>query len=111
MANRSNRSGSGWSDEAEELLLYLDNEHDLYLQKKLVAANLSKKIKRGTYEESRAPDAWSYVVEAAAKKYAKEFGEARSWHVFFDAETRRQVSKELAERWYANAKRGEPEDV
>src|SRR5271156_2257374 len=109
--NRSNRSGSGWSDEAEELLLYLDNESDLYAQKKLGAANLLKKMKRGTYEHGLAPQAWSYVVDSAAKKYAKEFNEARSWHALFDAEARRQVSKELADRWHANAERGDPEDV
>lgn len=110
MANR-NKSSSDWSDEAEELWLYLDNDRELYEQKKLIASNLLKKISRGTYEHKLAPEAWGYVVERAAKKYVKEFDENEAWNVFFNASARKQVSRMLADKWLLNVKDGRPEEV
>lgn len=104
----------GQADEtaADELLIYLDNEEDLYRQKQAIAKNLLTKMARKTYEHSRAPDAWSYVVENAAKKYAKEFAtRASEWSSIFSVPTREIVAKELADRWLANAKNGRPDEV
>jgi len=92
---------------ADELLLYLDNEYDIYRQKQVVAESLLRKIRRGTYDHRRAPDAWDYVVEMAAKKYAREFPSSPR----FNVPTRALVAEELADRWYRNAKAGRPEEV
>lgn len=103
------------SDEsiAAELSIYLDNEEPLYRKKKAIAANLSKMIKRGTYDHKKAPQAWSYVVEDAAKSYSKEFGTGgpREWANIFPPKIRKMVAEELADRWYANAKAGRPDEV
>ncbi len=96
-------------DAGTELLLYLDNEEPLYRQKLAIARNLELKMKRGTYDHAKAPQAWSYVVEAAAKRYAKEFDV--KWSTMFNPATRRVVSKALADRWHANAKAGRPDEV
>lgn len=97
---------------ARELLLYLDNERDIYDQKKLIAANLLRKIKKKVYSHTRAVDAWAYIVERAAKKYAKEFSSSeRDWSMIFVPATRDLVTRELADRWYENARAGRPEEV
>lgn len=96
---------------ADELLLYLDNEYDIYKQKQAIAESLLRKVKRGTYDHRRAPDAWDYVVETAAKKYAKEYANPREWSAIFNVPTRNLVATELADRWWRNARAGRPEEV
>lgn len=98
---------------AAELSIYLDNEEPLYRKKLAIAKNLEKMIKRGTYDHKKAPQAWSYVVEDAAKSYSKEFGTGgkREWASFFPPAIRRAVAEDLADRWYANAKAGRPDEV
>lgn len=98
---------------AMELAIYLDNEEPLYRKKVAIAANLAKKIARGTYNHKQAPQAWSYVVEDAAKAYVKEFGSGgkREWSAVFPPKIRRAVAEDLADRWYANAKAGRPDEV
>ena len=97
--------------EATELLLYLDNEEPLYRQKKAIAANLAKKFAKGTYDSVKAPQAWSYVVEAAAKRYHKEFPGGGKWSDMWPAKIRRIVAVALAERYHANMKAGHFDDV
>jgi hypothetical protein len=103
------------SDEsvAAELAIYLDNERTLYKQKQEIAKNLVRKIKAGTYNHKLAPKLWGYVVERAAKMYDKEFGTGRprAWADMFPPKIRLMVAKELADRWYANAKAGRPDEV
>ena len=97
---------------ADELVLYLDNEYDLHKKKQAIAENLIRKIKRGTYDHRRAPALWAYVVEDAAKKYAKEFAaHPREWSTMFNPATRDLAAQELADRWYENAKAGRPDEV
>jgi hypothetical protein len=96
---------------ADELLIYLDNDEPIYRMKKLIANNLLKKIARGVYDERRAAAAWMPLVERAAKQYAKEYASSeREWSTVFTPATRDFVAKEIADRWYAAAKRGEPDD-
>lgn len=98
----------GVADEtaADELILYLDNERDLYEQKRAIAANMLRKMERGTYDHHRAVDAWMYVVENAAKKYAKEFATPRDWSALFNVPTRTLAARELADRYRDNVKHG-----
>jgi hypothetical protein len=70
---RSPWSADPWDAEYGELRLYIDNERDLYQQRKAIEANLEKKMAKGTYDASKAPLAWMHMVDAGAKKYAKEF--------------------------------------
>lgn len=97
---------------ADELVLYLDNEFDLYKKKQAIAANLLRKIERGSYDHKRAADAWGYVVEDAARKYAKEFASSpRDWNMIFTPATRRLAAEEIADRWLRNAEEDRPDEV
>jgi hypothetical protein len=88
----------------QELLLYAENTGELYNQRKSIIANLTKKIDKGTYDSAKAPKIWEYWLEAAAKRYQREFG---SGSPIFDAATRRHAAKQMAEQEEAAIKRGE----
>jgi hypothetical protein len=97
------------SDAADELILYLDNEYDLYRQKKEIMTNLTKKFQKGTYLHTKAPTIWMYLVESAAKKYCKEFCDKdinQKWFELFTVSSRKLAAKELANRWYKLAQAG-----
>jgi hypothetical protein len=88
---------------ANELLLYIENTAELMGPRSIGASvrdNLLRKMKRGRYDHALAPKAWQYVVDQGAKSYVKEFG-GGPWHVAFNAATRREVAKELAESFKA----------
>lgn len=95
---------------ADELLLYLDNESDIYEMKRSVVNNLLKKLNGGSYNHSFAMRAWQPVVERAAKKYSKEYSTGSDWSKIFAPATRDLVAKELADRWYQNAKDGRADE-
>lgn len=93
------------SAEATELKLYIDNDGDLHRQMTTsILKNLVTKRARGEYEHDLAVKAFGYLVEAGAKKYAKEFG--GTWHQMFDVPTRRAVAEELTDSFEAEAKLG-----
>ena len=64
-----------------------------------------RKLKRGKYDPEKAPKAFSYLAEAAARKYAKEFG--GTWNAMFSPSTRKYVAFEAAKEFEAQAARGE----
>jgi hypothetical protein len=67
--------GDDLSDEANELMLYAENDGDLYRQRETpVTINLLKKIKSGKYDSALSPKLWKYYADDSAKKYQKEFG-------------------------------------
>lgn len=85
---------------AQELELYTENTREIYDRYTMpTVRNLTRKYKAGKYDAEKAVTAWGYVVEAAAKMYAKEFASPSAWHVIFNAATRREVAKSL-ERVY-----------
>lgn len=81
-----------------ELTLYATNDSQTYHRSTLpTVENLRRKMKRGTYDPARAPRAWEYVAEFAARRYAQEFARPAEWCIIFTAATRRAVALELAE--------------
>ena len=84
---------------AHELAMYAENERDIYFQNiRPVIDNLSKKVKRGTYDSAKAVKAWEHVATAAAMKYNKEFGTPGTpYYTMFNAETRREAAKLILE--------------
>ena len=97
---------------AEELIIYSDNDEPLYRQKKEIIKNLTKKFNKKTYDHKLAPKIWGYLVESAAKKYAKEFGGSGGspWFEMFPVPIRKLAAQALADRWYDNAKAGYPDE-
>ncbi len=91
---------------ATELQLYIENDSGLYRQKQSIEKNLEKKILKGKFDLKLSEKLWMYWVDEGAKKYAKEFGDAREWHKMFDVPTRQhvaaQVAKDFVTEWNAN---------
>jgi len=94
---------------AHELELYITNEAALFgpqSQAESIRKNLLRKMKAGTFDPERSVDAWMYLVEAGAKRYAKEYAEPRDWSSMFSVPTRRAVAETLAEEFETEAKLG-----
>jgi hypothetical protein len=94
---------------ARELNAYMHNDHDLHYSRIVpIRRNLLKKLKSGTYDHSKAPAFWRWAVDEAAKNYHAEFGRSDAkWHQTFDQTTRNALACHLANRFHAEAKRGE----
>lgn len=83
-----------------ELDLYAESTGELYGQKKAILANLQKKAKKGVYDHSKAAKLWMYWVDAAAKRYTKEFGAPNETiDRTFNKPTREALAQELADRY------------
>jgi hypothetical protein len=102
LKKRYGRAVSGPADTqtADELDLYAENTSELYNQKKSILANIRRKLKSGKYNHALAPKLWMYWVDAAAKRYTKEFGGPRdNISVIFNKATREHLAHELANRY------------
>jgi len=101
VVRRATRS-RGDATAARELVLYAENTNGLTPsgtkgQGKAIAENIDRKISRGTFDESKLPKLFEYLMTSAAKAYARDFGDPSEWSVMFTAETRRMAAKEMAE--------------
>ena len=87
-------------DAAREIELYADNDSQLYFQmRKPILVNLGKKYKKGTYDIDKAAKLWRYYVEAAMKKYNKEFGSrSDKWFELLDTHDRNLLARDYAIR-------------
>jgi len=104
-------SNAGQLDEtaAHELELYITNEAALFgprSQAESIRKNLLRKMKAGSFDTARSVDAWMYLVEAGAKRYAKEYADPSDWSRMFSVPTRREVARTLAEEFETEAKLG-----
>jgi hypothetical protein len=98
---------------ADDLVLFIDNDGEMYRQQYTpIVKNLMTKRARGEYDPGRAIDAFMYLVESGAKKYAREHGDARTpWHVLFSVATRRAAAELLARSFETEAKLGNYDDL
>jgi hypothetical protein len=87
-------------DAAREIELFADNDSQLYFQmRKPILINLGKKYKKGTFDVDKAAKLWRYYVEAAMKKYNKEFGgRGDKWFDLLDTHDRNLLAREYAIR-------------
>lgn len=93
---------------ADELKLFCDNDGALYRQRfKPIQTNLRKKLAKSTYDPTKAPKAWIYLVDACAKKYAQEFASPRNWHTIFPKATRMAVARDYADEFEREARTGD----
>lgn len=84
---------------ASELEIYISNSRELMLRRlPEFIKNVARKMKRGTYDPMKSVKLWRYLVDEAAKMYAKEYG--GKWNEMFTVPTRNAVAMEL-ERDYA----------
>lgn len=94
---------------ARELSLFIENDYALVgapnSQGKSIEANLLRKIKNGYFDLKLSEQAWMYLMESGAKKYAKEFGDGESaWSKMFNKPTRELVAHEFATTFYEEHK-------
>lgn len=83
---------------ARELYLYATNDTNLYRQQITpINKNLITKKARGIYKTELAVKLAMYLMENAAKKYAREFG--GTWNEMFNVPTRREAAKEFVEHF------------
>lgn len=82
--------------DADELVLYIDNDYTLYQQKDRFLQNAYRKMKKGTYNPTLAVKLWQYYVDHGAKAYAKEFGGA--WNKLFPKAERVKAAHHFAKR-------------
>src|SRR5262245_46475914 len=82
---------------ATELKIYVDNDGELYRQQTTsILKNLVTRRARGQYKHDLAVKLFGHLVEAGAKKYAREFGSMdQPWHKMFDVGTRKLVAEEM----------------
>lgn len=81
-----------------ELLLYIDNDADLFRQQDLpIIKNLTAKKARGVYDHEKAVKLYMYLVENGAKKYAREFG--GTWNMLFSRGTRLNVARRFVRQF------------
>lgn len=94
---------------AEELILFVDNDAQLYKQQFIpIIKNILRKRKRGVYDHSKAPKLWLYLMDNAAKKYAKEHGEPGArWMDMFPKNIRRLAAQMKADREWERIEGGE----
>lgn len=91
-----------------ELELYMENDYQIYRQLLAIEHNLAKKQKSGKYDHKLAPRLWQYAVDAAAKKYVKEFG--GSVQNNFPKQTREALAKKLADDYLQGHRYGSEDD-
>lgn len=87
-------------DAAREIELFADNDSQLYYQyRRPILINLSKKYKKGTFDVDKAAKLWRYFIDAALKKYNKEFGSrGDKWYDLLDTNDRNLLATEYAMR-------------
>lgn len=99
-------SEGGDDDAVRELVLFIDNDGDLYRQRTTpIMKNLAKKMLKGTYDSEKAVKLWKYLADDGAKKYQKEFGTEDS--PIFTPAVRKAVARELSMAFEDSAKNGE----
>jgi hypothetical protein len=95
---------------ADELELFIDNDGDLYRQQTTpIIKNLATKMAKGQYDHAKAVKLWGYLMEAGAKKYAKEFG--GTWNLMFSVATRKECAERFAKAFEAQWANGEYRDL
>lgn len=94
------RGGAADQDAAVELVLFAENDGDLYRQmRKPIETNLLKKYKAGKYDHTLALKAWMNFADTAAKKYSKEYGSPGDWNRVFTPATRKLAATEMRDTY------------
>lgn len=91
-----------YTRDADELILFADNEGPLYDRKKGVVLNMISKMKKGKYDPAKGAKLWLYFVETAAREHVRQIGGAP-----FSRAVKLQAAKEYERRARAQIRAGE----
>ena len=98
-------------DTVRELVLYADNDGQLYQQSTSpIRKNLSKKFAKGVYDHDKAIVLWKYHADRAAKKYGIEHGNNDGFRIFSPAD-RKEAAKQFADEWQMELDAGNMEET
>lgn len=91
-----------------ELQLFTENDADIYRQTTTpIIKNLRTKQAQGKYSHERAVDAFMYLAEAGARKYARVHGGGESdWHNIFPIDVRRAAAANWRDEFEEESKLG-----
>jgi hypothetical protein len=85
---------------ADELVLWLDNDGDIYRQRYIpIVKNMVRKKAQGKYDRNAAVKGWMYAVDDAAKSYVREVRSEYKWHDLFPKSVRERAARELRDRF------------
>lgn len=91
---------SAMSDEAHELVLFGENDYDLYRQRTTpIVKNLAKKMAKGVYDSALATKLWMYWATDAAKRYAQQHSTGDDWNRIFSVPVRKEVAAYMEDYW------------
>lgn len=94
--------------DADELVLFINNEGDLYRQQHLpIIKNLMMKHAQGKYDRTLAIKLFMYLVDNGAKKYQAQHGSpGGKWNDMFPKTVRQMAAEALRDEFEAEAKTG-----
>lgn len=94
-------------DKADELMLWADNDSDVYRQKEAYLKNVARKIKSKRYDAEKAVKLWEYFMETVAQSYAAQVFENKAmWSKAFTPVVRKLAAKEYSEQEFKNLNDG-----
>ena len=93
-------SKNDWTQDSNELELYIKNTGELYRQRILIEQNLQKKFDKGliepfhkrAYRSSKAVKLWMYWIDEGCKSYKKELNVPIPWYKIFSIKNRLEVA-------------------
>lgn len=108
MSEQDKMAGPADEAAARELILFIENDGDLYRQQGLpIIKNLVAKVDRGIYDRQKAVKLYMYLMESGSRSYAKQFstGEA-DWKNIFNKATRELAAKNFVAHFESEYKAG-----
>jgi len=105
MTSTRNRSHDDAGE--SELDIYVHNEGAIYPMRQAIERNLANKAAAGKYIHARGVDGFMPLMEAGAKRYAKEYATAGEWSKMFPRAVRREVAEHYAKMFESRYKHGE----
>ena len=86
------------TDDAYNLQVFADNEHDLYRLKTAIGMALERKIRQGKYDPEKAPKAFIPLVTRAAHEFGRqELGSPGAGMKEFSPDARRELAAYYAD--------------
>lgn len=84
-------------DNVRELVLFIENDGDLYRQMvQPIIKNLKKHMAKGRFNKDEAQKSWKRLADEGAKRYNKQYG---SGEQVFSVADRKQAALELADSY------------
>lgn len=95
-----------------ELLLYIENDGDLYRQRHMpIIKNFVRKLAAGKYDHRKAIDGFMYLVDDGAAKYNEQIAGGKRSMTWISKSSRRKVAEELVDSFEGEIETGSYTDL